>query len=97
MKTARFLGSPGRSLTPPKKKLVARPAGPREPRRGSRDGLELATTLLLGGYYGVDDPRTLPDPPPQPPREPKIASKRPPRAANLRTFRPFPVLKPSTF
>ena len=37
----RFLSSLGRSLTPPTKKLPARPAGPREPRRGSRDGLKL--------------------------------------------------------
>ena len=37
-----FSEFPRTFLDPPKKKkILARPAGPREPRRGSRDGLKL--------------------------------------------------------
>ena len=51
---ARFLSSGGRVPTrPQQKKDVTRPAGPREPRRGSRDGLGMAPKLPLGGHYGV--------------------------------------------
>ena len=47
----RFLVSGRRFGTPPQKKLLASPAGPREPRRGSRGGLKLAPTTPLGRQY----------------------------------------------
>ena len=39
--------------------FLARPAGPREPRRGSRDGLKLAPRSPLGGHHHVSMARDV--------------------------------------
>ena len=58
LEMARVLSS-GRRIRTPQKDFLARPAGPQEPRRGSRDGLKLAPRPPLGGHYGVEMAREV--------------------------------------
>ena len=54
-----FFHLPAVVAGPPPPNLLALAAGPREPLRGSRDGLNLARRSPFGGHYGVEMAREV--------------------------------------